>query len=472
MDAVDIYPRPDFNRPNLNWQLLNGAWDFTFDDNDVGITEAWYRKGLPSKQDIIVPFVFQTAASCIHDRGAHEFLWYQRRVADIRTKDELSHHHRLILRFGASDYEATVWINEQYAGFHRGGHVPFDLDITDLFQASNSIDMSTSFVISVRIRDSPYDLSQPRGKQYWKPKPESIFYTPSSGIWQSVWLESVPCVRIGHSGQGTVLKSNDVENGVLHSKISIVGRRPEQNLRVEIEASLSDISIAKLENTVSDSNSVLIDLPLSIQSKPINIPESFTKFFPSTNAKCWRNGLALWSPEYPILYKITIRLYDVSKEALLDTIETYTGMRSISWQSRCMELNGSPYFQALVLDQGYWPRTGITPPSADSLKQDIILAKRMGFNGCRKHQKVEDPIFLYWADILGFLVWGEMANAYEFNDTYMERFNDEWISAVKRDINHPCIVTWTPVNESWGYDDLPGSAQQRNHLRSLYFMTR
>jgi beta-galactosidase/beta-glucuronidase len=137
-----------------------------------------------------------------------------------------------------------------------------------------------------------------------------------------------------------------------------------------------------------------------------------------------------------------------------------------------MELNGSPYFQALVLDQGYWPRTGITPPSADSLKQDIILAKRMGFNGCRKHQKVEDPIFLYWADILGFLVWGEMANAYEFNDTYMERFNDEWISAVKRDINHPCIVTWTPVNESWGYDDLPGSAQQRNHLRSLYFMTR
>src|ERR1700761_2899148 len=245
MDAVDIYPRPDFNRPNLNWQLLNGAWDFTFDDNDVGITEAWYRKGLPSKKDIIVPFVFQTAASCIHDKGAHEFVWYQKRVADIRTKDELSHHHRLILRFGAADYEATIWINEQYAGFHRGGHVPFDLDITDLFQASNSIDMSTSFVISVRIRDSPYDLSQPRGKQYWKPKPESIFYTPSSGIWQSVWLEAVPSVRVADGSHGTIIRSDDITSGNLKASIAVLGCRRGREYQVELEASFGGVTVGK-----------------------------------------------------------------------------------------------------------------------------------------------------------------------------------------------------------------------------------
>jgi beta-galactosidase/beta-glucuronidase len=469
---ADIYPRPDFRRPNLNWRLLNGTWDFAFDDKDVGVTDAWYHKGLPFKRDIAVPFVFQTAASGINDQDAHEFVWYQRQVADIRTKEELLRSHRLILIFGAVDYEATVWINDQYAGFHRGGHVPFDLDISDFFQSSNAIDANSSFVITVRVRDSPHDLSQPRGKQYWKPKPENIFYTPSSGIWQSVWLESVPCAKIGHSGEGTVLRSNDIENGILHTKIAIVGRRPGQKLRVEIDASLYNTAISKAEGIVSDNNIALIDVPLHLQSQAINMPESFTRRLKLTDPKCWKDGLALWSPEHPILYNITIRLYDASEEVALDSVETYTGMRSIYWQSRCIQLNGNPYFQALVLDQGYWPLAGITPPAADSLKQDIILAKRMGFNGCRKHQKVEDPIFLYWADILGFLVWGEMANAYEFNDTYMERFNDEWISAVKRDINHPSIVTWTPVNESWGYDDLIHSTQQRNHLRSLYFITR
>src|ERR1700753_3317914 len=165
MTSADFYARPDFSRPNLNWQLLNGPWDFAFDDKDIGLDEAWYKKGLPSKQDIVVPFVFQSKASGIHDKGAHEFIWYQRRVKDIRTKDELSRHHRLLLRFGAVDYESTVWINDRYVGFHRGGRVPFDIDISDALQYSNFNDGDRSFVISIRVRDSPHDLAQPRGKQ-------------------------------------------------------------------------------------------------------------------------------------------------------------------------------------------------------------------------------------------------------------------------------------------------------------------
>jgi beta-galactosidase/beta-glucuronidase len=149
-------------------------------------------------------------------------------------------------------------------------------------------------------------------------------------------------------------------------------------------------------------------------------------------------------------------------------------MRSVSWQNGdgTFRLNGKPCFQTLVLDQGYWPETGLTPPSQEALKLDIERAKNMGINGCRKHQKVEDPVFLYWADRLGFLVWGEIADAYEFSDEYIARFDTEWIEAVKRDINHPCIVAWTPFNESWGYPSLKDSIGQRNHIRAVYYMTK
>jgi len=128
--------------------------------------------------------------------------------------------------------------------------------------------------------------------------------------------------------------------------------------------------------------------------------------------------------------------------------------------------------EQLVLDQGYWPDTGMTPPGPQSLKTDIELSKAMGFNGCRKHQKIEDPVFLYWADKLGFLVWGEMANGYQYSKDYVDRFDQEWTEGVRRDLNHPCIVTWTPVNETWGYPALKDDVEQQNHLRSLYYLTK
>ncbi|KAK5119569.1 hypothetical protein LTR85_007397 [Meristemomyces frigidus] len=467
--ASDGYPRPDFQRADLCWQSLNGPWDVVFDDEDTGLEDLWQHLGLPiAKRTIEVPYVFQCPASGINERGVHEVLWYERTIIDIRTSEDKERAHRLLVRFGAVDYQANVWLNGHFIGEHRGGHVPFSLGLSEAVRLRSSQD---EYRLTVRVYDSAYDLTQPRGKQYWAPQPESIFYTPSSGIWQTVWLESVPSLRLADSSHGTVLRSNDVERGVLDCRIAVQGRRAQQKCSVEIEASFYGISVSKSERRelsreedfVRFDHSMRLDEPRLQQ-----LPNDLLHDAPLNDPFCWRDGVALWSPEHPALYDLTLRLFDAAG-TLVDEVRTTTGMRSLSWTTGdgTFRLNGRPYFQALLLDQGYWPETLMTPPSQRALKQDIVLSKAMGFNGCRKHQKVEDPMF-----ILGFLVWGEMAACYNFSLDAVDRFNQEWVEMVKRDINHPCIVTWTPVNESWGYPDLGGQTRQRDHIRSLYYMTK
>lgn len=469
------YPRPDFQRPNLNWTSLNGPWDFYFDDQDEGLTGRWHIEAPPSslKRTIQVPYAFQTPASGINERAAHEVIWYERSISDIRDDESRARGDRLLLRFGAVDYEATIWLGGSLVGSHRGGHVPFDIDVTDALSGRNESGTSEQR-LTLRVRDSPYDLTQPRGKQYWGPEPESIFYTPSSGIWQNVWLEAVPSMRIGGSSEGTVLRSNDIASGVLRATVAVVGRRAQAPASVEIVATFLGLEVGKTKVEMSKDRDN-VGLTLSMR-----LPESELDKVAGTLAKdesVWRQGLALWSPEHPLLYDLAIRLYDASGK-VVDEVETTVGMRSIDWQrgDGTFRLNDRPIFQALNLDQGYWPDTFMTPPSSQALKEDIELAQKMGFNGCRKHQKVEDPIFFYWADRLGYLVWGEIANAYEFSDAYVERFNSEWTETVKRDINHPSIVAWTPVNESWAYPKLQENSQagldQRNHIRQLYYLTK
>jgi beta-galactosidase/beta-glucuronidase len=487
------YPRPAFVRRNSKWNSLNGDWDFLFDDHDVGLAERWQLNGLPlevmvkdannsesigqvsktfKKRKIKVPFVFQSAASGINERAPHEVLWYERTFSDVRSLEDWKKGNRLLLRLGAVDYEATVWVNGVFVGSHRGGHVPFDLDIIDALRA---VQIPGLHRVTVRVRDSPYDLTQPRGKQYWAAEPESIYYTPSSGIWQTVFLESVPETRIADSSQGTVFVSNDIASGNLHSTIAVQGRRAGSTYTVEIQGSFQGVLVGKaIAKLPKERNCVSLELNLRLNEDEAEyLPKLFLNEHPLHDTSCWLECLALWSPEHPLLYDIAIRLYDDS-ENLLDEVNTTTGMRSLEWKSGdgTIRLNGKPYFQALILDQGYWRESNITPPSPKSLKHDIEIAKKMGFNGCRKHQKVEDPIFLYWADRLGYIVWGEMANAYEFSQEYVQRFDQEWQEAVKRDINHPCIVTWTPTNESWGYPALQEKVEQRDHIRSAYYQTR
>lgn len=517
LTVVHNYPRPDFVRNGLRWQSLDGLWNFLFDDEDVGLLKQWHRKGLPEsttvsaqaaaadlseaekitqriasgtqdllkgnlfeketgsktqeKRQIIVPFVYQTPASGIDERGAHEVLWYERNVSGLPNPEAEMDSYRFVLRFGAVDYEATVWVDGQYVGEHQGGHVPFDLDITDALSAK-----STSARLTIRVRDSTYDLTQPRGKQYWAAQPESIFYTASSGIWQSVWLETVPATRLADSSHGTILRSNDIESGQLHAEIAVQGRRSGQGLQVEIEATFAGVTLSSQTKALPrevDTVSLDLDVRLS-DDQQRSLPDRVQQSIPSNNDHCWYKGLAVWSPDHPSLYDITIRLFDTNTSKILDEITTTTGMRSLSWTNKdsTFRLNNRPLFQKLCLDQAYWPDTGLTGPSPSHLEKDILLAKGMGFNGCRLHQRTADPIFLHHADKLGYLVWGEMANAYNFSSTYSTRFTSEWRAAVLRDRNHPSVIAWTPVNESWAYTDLANNVQQRNHIRELYYVTK
>lgn len=468
--AAALYPRPDFQRKALNWVSLDGAWDFIFDDADIGKSQQWQHQGIPAqadnsqKREIKVPYAFQTPASGINLYEAHEVMWYERRLQDIRTTDEKARGNRLLVRFGAVDYECTVWVDGNLVGGHQGGHVPFDVDVTDAFRSE-----MTTARLTLRVRDSPYDLAQPRGKQFWKPVPENIFYTPTGGIWQSVWVESVPAMRLACGSGGTVLRSDDIASGELHAHIAVSDRKARAECSVEIEASLGGSLVGKNKASLpAERNWATVGLSMKVP----NAAELRSKA-PFNVDGVWHDGVALWSPEHPIIYDLVLRLYDASGK-VVDEIETTTGMRSLSWTTGdgTFRLNGKPLFQMLFLDQGYWPETGMTPPSSEALKADIEMAKAVGFNGCRKHQKVEDPRFHYWADRLGFLVWGEMANAYEFGSDYIERMNSEWTEAVKRDLNHPCIITWTPNNESWAYTSLKDNIGQRNHIRSLYYLTK
>ncbi|KAI1443082.1 glycoside hydrolase family 2 protein [Annulohypoxylon stygium] len=507
-NSKDNYPRPDFVHVNHRWTPINDGWSILFDDADIGLKEKWQVTGVPDtvrlepnvydpellaqklaafpelkekgfktpkgctyeKRPINVPFTFQTKASGIDDNEAHEVLWYERKVTDPRSDKENEEGDRTVLRFGAVDYEVQIWANGFPIAQHRGGHVPFDVDISDALETAKG-----GFTLTLRVRDSPHDLAQPRGKQYWAPQPESIFYHPSSGIWQPVWLEVVPPIRIGDSSAGTVLRANNIKDGLLEARVAVLGRQASHVYYVEIEGSLHGVRVAsKKEELHNDKDYVFVNLGLELSDEQKSKANpTLSQVAPYYDTHSWRGNLALWSPDHPTLYDLSIRLYE-GNGTLLDEVKTYTGFRNLDWNrgDRTFRLNGRPLFQALVLDQGYWPETGLTPPSPESLKADIELSKKMGFNGCRKHQKVEDPVFLYWADRLGYLVWGEMANAYEFNEDYAERFSQEWLEAVKRDINHPSIVTWTPVKESWAYPNLEDNIDQRNHIRSLYYLTK
>ncbi|KAF2722645.1 glycoside hydrolase family 2 protein [Polychaeton citri CBS 116435] len=477
--AADSYPRPDWQRTNLRWKSLDGTWGFAFDDEDIGLSKAWQHHGIPSDQlrTIQVPYVFQSKASGVNKQGVHEVLWYERDITDPRTAEQVDGGDRAILRFGAVDYKAIVWVSGIYVGEHRGGHVPFELDVTDAFERLKEASKPSPARLMLRVYDSANDLTQPRGKQYWGAQPEDIFYFPSSGIWQSVWLETVPSTRIADGSGGTVIRCDNIQDGNIFAKVAFHGSRAAAVYTVELEASFGGQVVRSERRHMARGEERLysnLNVRLNEQQQRA-LPAAIVKNAPLSDDHCWLRGVALWSPEHPQLYDLTIRLLSRSGNQLLDEVNTQVGMRSIDWTKGdgTFRLNNKPIFQKLVLDQGYWPNTLMTPPepASQSLKADVELSRALGFNGCRKHQKIEDPRFLYWANKLGYLVWGEIANAYAFNEDYVMRFDQEWTEAVKRDINHPCVVTWTPVNESWGYPDLGGNAHQRHHIRALTYMT-
>jgi beta-galactosidase/beta-glucuronidase len=413
-----------------NWTSLNGSWRFTYDGEN--------RYSRPDDIDawpltILVPFPPESTASGIADRGFHPVCWYQREVDIVPGED------RVILHFGAVDYSAKVWVNGWLAVAHEGGHTPFSADITSLLDASGRQ------TITVYVKDDPQELIKPRGKQDWQLEPHSIWYPRTTGIWQTVWLE-----RISPTHVGKIRWTPHVEGFGIGFEARIVGD-PTRELMLDITLRHGDRLLASDSYRVVDGE---VDRVIALSDPGIDD---------------FRNEI-LWSPERPTLLDATIRLR--CGEEILDEFSSYTALRSVRILRDRFMLNGRPYKLRLVLDQGYWPDTLLAAPSDAALRRDVELAKAMGFNGVRKHQKIEDPRYLYWADRLGLLVWGEMPSAYRFTRTAIKRTIREWTEAIERDYSHPCVIVWVPFNESWGVPEMTAVHVHRHAVEALYHLTK
>jgi beta-galactosidase/beta-glucuronidase len=445
-------PRPEYPRPQFRrraWINLNGEWSFAFDDKDAGLAGCWpdvtpqelRSDDSPFDRSIVVPFCYQAELSGIGETTFHDVAWYARTFEFTSADDE-----RLFLHFGAVDYRATVWVNGLQVASHEGGHTPFSADVTHALAGA-----AAENVVVVRAEDSSTDVTIPRGKQYWKEKSEGIFYTRTTGIWQTVWLEPVNRRRIEK-----FRLTPDVDTSSIDLEVDVSGVEPGVSLRVKVTF--------EGEPAVEDT--------VRLHSSPIerSLPLLRRGDAPETPHLSEWPVAALWSPDEPNLYDLTLELLDKAG-GMIDTVDSYFGMRKIEVKGGKVFLNGRPLYQRLVLDQGYFPEGILTAPTDDDLRRDVELAKEMGFNGVRKHQKLEDPRWLYWADTLGLLVWGEMANAYQYSPDYVRRMTAEWQEALGRDYNHPCIVVWVPMNESWGVPNLAHDSGQTEHLLSLYHLT-
>ena len=422
------YPRPQLQR--ANWTSLNGTWRFRFDHEEclncpADVTD-W-------PLEIIVPYPPEAKASGIGDRAFHKACWYEREF-ELAPGPE-----RVILHFGAVDYEARVWVNGQLVATHEGGHTPFQADITEVLEPGGRQRLT------VRAEDDPHDLSKPRGKQDWQREPHSIWYPRTTGIWQTVWIERVAATHIAK-----IRWTPRLEGFALGLEAHIEGDTGDDT-SLELELRHGERLLAKDRYRVVDGE---VDRYVVLSDPGIDD---------------FRNEL-LWSPERPTLLDATLRLWRGGQ--MIDEVRSYTALRSANVLRDRFMLNGRPYVLRMVLDQGYWPETLLAPPSDDALRRDVELAKAMGFNGVRKHQKVEDPRYLYWADKLGLLVWGEMPSAYRFTRKAIKRTVREWTEVLERDYSHPCLIVWVPFNESWGVPELPAVQAHRHAVEALYHLTR
>jgi len=428
---IPNYPRPQFVRKE--WLDLNGEWNFSFDDGNTGEQEEWYDR-FPSGQAIIVPFTYETAASGIGIQEFHPNVWYEKTLmlpAENAGK-------RAVLHFQGVDYRAKCWVNGSYVGLHEGGYAAFSFDITPFvtFGAANRI--------VLKAEDS-LDCTQPRGKQRWVKDNFECFYVQTTGIWKSVWLECVSGTRID-----SVKMTPDIDRSMIRFDFRITGRKEGEALALDTLITLKGRQIKRLTLS-ADRDLVTAEVDLRHEA-----------------GGPWK--LSLWSPEQPNLFDAEFTL--ISGQDTVDHVYSYFGMRKISIENGQILLNNRPLYQRLILDQGYWTESHLTPPSEQALIDDIDRIAEMGYNGLRKHMKIEDPRFLYWCDVKGMLVWSEMAATFEFNDLAVERFTREWLEIVPQQYNHPCIITWVPFNESWGVPGIGHDVRQQKFTEGIYHLTK
>jgi beta-galactosidase/beta-glucuronidase len=424
-----MHPRPMLRR--AGWISLDGPWQFAIDE----LGEIDDPREVRFANVIRVPFAPESPASGIGHVTPYRACWYRRAVT-VPTAPRGAWW----LHFGAVDYRARVWVDGVPVAQHEGGYTPFAVRITAGGTEPRTLD------IVVHAEDDPVDLCKPRGKQAWSPQPSGIWYPRTTGIWQTVWLEHRPATWIDRLKWTPTLERWELGLGVW---LEGVGR---QGWELGLDLKAGDSTLARDRYAV-----VAGEVHRRIALSDPGVDD-------------FRNAL-LWSPESPTLLSARLLLLDADGQ-IVDDVASYAAIRSVAVDGGRFLLNNRPYPLRLVLDQGFWPDTGMTPPSDAALERDVRLTKAMGFNGVRKHQKIEDPRYLALADRLGLLVWEEMPSAYRFTGQSVQRLVEEWMAAVSRDVSHPCIVAWVPFNESWGVPNLPHSAAERHFVRAMYELTR
>ncbi|MEV5516714.1 sugar-binding domain-containing protein [Streptomyces flaveolus] len=406
-------PRPEYPRPQFvrrDWLNLNGTWQFETDQGDSGLERGLLDRALTG--EILVPFAPESELSGVGDTDFLEAVWYRRRF----TPPAEWAGRRVLLHFGAVDHDTTVWVDGTEVVRHRGGFTPFTADLGDLAPGRE-------VEITVRARD-PKSGPQARGKQAVQYANHDCNYTRTTGIWQTVWAEPVPETHLRRPRI-----TPDLAGAAFSVELPLSSNRPGHRVRAVLSDDAGEVCRAE----------VRADLDLAPRLH-LALPEDRRRE---------------WSPEDPFLYGLRLELLDADGE-VADTVESYAGLRAVAVRGRTVLLNGRPRFQRLVLDQGWYPDGLMTAPSDEALVRDIELAMEAGFNGARLHQKVFEERFLYHADRLGYLVWGEFGDwgcevggSSGDNQRPDASFVAQWLEAVERDYSHPSIVGWCPLNETY-----------------------
>lgn len=413
LNVTSAMPKPEHPRPQLvreKWLNLNGSWGFEIDAGDSGL-----ERGLTTRElnrEILVPFAPESALSGIEHVDFMEAVWYRKTV----TIPAEWAGQNVLLHFGAVDHDATVWVNGVEVARHRGGFTPFTADLGGVAEPGSEA------VIIVRARDSRHEM-QARGKQATWYNNTHCQYTRTTGIWQTVWMEAVPEVYI---------KRLRMTPNLADSSITVEVPISQNRAGHHVRAVLTGGAGCRVEvETTAD-----LDLTPSLR---LAIPAEF---------------LRPWSTEDPFLYDLEVSVLDGAGD-VVDHVSSYTAVRSVALDGKVVRINGTAVFQRLILDQGYWPESLMTSPDDAALIKDIELSMAAGFNGARLHQKVFEERFLYHADRLGYLVWGEFGDwgvsgggTVGHNQQPTASFVAQWLEVLKRDVNHPSIIGWCPLNET------------------------
>ena len=408
------YPRPMLTRDQ--WINLEGKWKFIFDDDNIGKNEEWYKSFPSNHQDIVVPYSYHTKNSLVHDTTYHPFMWYKTELSIKKNDNE-----KTVLHFEAVDHYCEVYINGNLVGKHIGGYNRFSFDITSFVEKT-----ANDLIIYV---EDDMSKEKPRGKQRYKKENFECWYVETSGIWKTPWIETVPQTYIEDTkytfgGESLLFQTN------------VIG---------------SD-GTEKIKLTIFDEDITLVN-----------------QFISSSECITLNKEIKYWSHLDPKLYDIELEIIKDNK--VIDHVKSYIGFRTIDYSTTDFKINDKSTYLKMILDQGYFNENHLTAFEYD-IVQDLKLIQEMGFNGIRKHEKIESSIYNYYCDIFGIYNWQEMPSPYFFTEKAKENFTNEWIETVNQYYNHPSIITWVPFNESWGIFDVLTNKEEQIFTLDIYNITK